>query len=132
MIFLILSGKITFLFPKSIILLFRRKMKDDLSQKNTRKYDIFLKCSEKTVFPKKSHGSMIFLVVLSGKIIFVFARNRILFFKRKMKDDLSQKNIWKYDISSNAPKRWSFQKKSRWNLTFLVLSGKMVFFFQKI
>ena len=28
-------------------------MKDDLSQKNTRKYDIFFKCSEKMVFPKR-------------------------------------------------------------------------------
>ena len=28
-------------------------MKDDLSQKNTWKYDIFFKCPEKMVFPKK-------------------------------------------------------------------------------
>ena len=27
-------------------------MKDDLSQKNTWKYDIFFKCPEKMVFPK--------------------------------------------------------------------------------
>ena len=31
-------------------------------------------------------------------------------------------------FSSNAPKRWSFQKKSHWNMVFLVLSGKMAFF----
>ena len=30
-----------------------RKMKDDLSQKNTLKFDVFCKCSEKIVFPKK-------------------------------------------------------------------------------
>ena len=35
-------------------------MKDDLSQKNTWKYDIFFKCSEKMVFSKKSHWNMIF------------------------------------------------------------------------
>ena len=29
---------------------------------------------------------------------------------------------------SNAPKRWSFQKGLRWDMEFLVLSGKMVFF----
>ena len=52
MIFLVLSGKMIFLFPENIILFFRRKMKDDLSQKNTWKYDIFFKCSEKMVFPK--------------------------------------------------------------------------------
>ena len=37
MIFLISSGKIIFLFPENMILLFRRKMKDDLSQKKKKK-----------------------------------------------------------------------------------------------
>ena len=60
-------------------------MKDDLSQNS------FLKCSEKMVFPKKLHWNMIFLVVLFGKMIFLFPENMILFFRRKMKDDLSQK-----------------------------------------
>ena len=32
----------------------KQKMKDDLSQKNTLKFDIFCKCSEKIVFPKKN------------------------------------------------------------------------------
>ena len=41
-----------YLFPKNMILFFRQKMKDDLSQKNTWKYDIFFKCPEKMVFPK--------------------------------------------------------------------------------
>ena len=53
MIFLVLSGKIMFLFPENMILYLRRKMKDDLSQKNTRKYDVFFKLSEKIVFPKR-------------------------------------------------------------------------------
>ena len=39
-----------FLFPDAHL---RRKMKDDLSQKNTRKYDIFFKLSEKMVFSKR-------------------------------------------------------------------------------
>ena len=34
----------------------------------------FCNCSEKIVFPKKSHWNMIFLV-LSGKMIFLFPRN---------------------------------------------------------
>ena len=54
MIFLVLSGKMIFLFPENIILFFRRKMKDDLSQKNTWKYDIFFKCSGKIIFPKEN------------------------------------------------------------------------------
>ena len=53
MIFLVLSGKIMFLFPENMILHLSRKMKDDLSQKNTRKYDIFFKLSEKMVFSKR-------------------------------------------------------------------------------
>ena len=53
MIFLVLSKKMIFLFPENIILFFRQKMKDDLSQKNTRKHDIFLKCSEEIVFSQK-------------------------------------------------------------------------------
>ena len=45
MIFLVLSGKIIVLFPENTISHLRRKMKDDLSQKNTRKYEIFFKLS---------------------------------------------------------------------------------------
>ena len=71
-------------------------MIDDLSQKNTWEYDILFKCSEKMVFPKKSHCNMIFVVVLPGKVIFLFPENMILFFRRKMKDDLSQKKKKKY------------------------------------
>ena len=108
MIFLVLSGKMIFLFPQNIILFFRRKMKDDLSQKNTWKYDIFFKCSEKMVFPKKSHWNMIFLV-LSGKMIFLFPENMIFFF------NIPHKNT----------------RKSHWNMIFLVRSGKMIFFFNR-
>ena len=42
-----------FLFPENMILNLTRKMKDDLSQKNTRKYDIFFKLSEKMIFSKR-------------------------------------------------------------------------------
>ena len=43
-----------FLFPDNMILHLRRKMKDDLSQKNTRKSDIFFKLSEKVVFSERA------------------------------------------------------------------------------
>ena len=91
-------------FPK---IFFRRKMKDDISQENTRKYNIFLKCSEKMVFLKqKSCWNMIFLVVLSGKMIFLFSRKYSLDGKWKM---IFLKKIWGNIIFSwNAPKRWSF------------------------
>ena len=55
MILLVLSKKTVFIFPE-MILFFRRKMKDDLSQKNTWKHYIFFKCSKKTVFPKNRSG----------------------------------------------------------------------------
>ena len=109
MIFLVLLGKMVFLFPENMMLFFRRKMKDDLSQKNTWKYDIFFKCSEKMIFPKQSHWNMIFLVASSRKIIF-FPENMILFFRWKMKDDLSQKIHGNTIFLSNASKAWSFQK----------------------
>ena len=54
MIFLVSSGKMIFLFSKNIILHLRQKMKDDLSQKNTQKYYIFFKPSEKMVFRKRA------------------------------------------------------------------------------
>ena len=54
MVFLVLSGKIIFIFPENMILHLRRKMNDDLSQKNIRKYDIFFKPSEKMVFTKRA------------------------------------------------------------------------------
>ena len=38
---LVLLGKMMFLFPENMILHLRRKMKDDIFQKNTRKYDIW-------------------------------------------------------------------------------------------
>ena len=57
----------------------------------------FSKYPEKLVFPKMLHWNMIFLV-FSGNMIFLFPENIILLFKQKVKDDYSQKDIWKYDI----------------------------------
>ena len=70
----------------------------------------FSKCSEKIIFPKKSHWNMIFLVS-SGKIIFLFPENMVLFVRRKMKDNLSQKNTWKYDAFFKCSEKMVFPKK---------------------
>ena len=78
MIFLALSGKMMFLFPKNMILFFRHKRKDDLSQKNTWKYDVFFKFSEKMAFPKNSRLNTIFFVI-SGKMVFLFSRKYDIF-----------------------------------------------------
>ena len=82
MIFLASPGKMRFLFPENIILFFRPKMKDDLSQKSTWKYDIFFKCSKRVAFPKTLRWNMIFLVS-SGNISFNFLQNIIYFLDGK-------------------------------------------------
>ena len=101
MIFLVSSGKMIFLFPESMILFFRRKVKDDLSppKKNTWKYDIFFKCSDdlKMVFPKKLHWNMICLISW-GKMAFLFPENMILFLRTENERWYFSKNTWKYDV----------------------------------
>ena len=71
------------------------------------------------------------LLVLSGKVIFLFPENMILPLRRKMKDDLSQKIHGNMIFFSNVLKRWSFRKGLRWDMIFLVLSGKMILFSRK-
>ena len=66
---------------------------------------------------KKSHWSLIFLVLL-GSMIFIFPENMILFFRRKMKDDLKKKIHGNMMFSSNVLKGWSFQKNSYLNMIF--------------
>ena len=91
--------------------------------------------SEKMVFPKKSHWTMIFFV-LSWKMIFLLPEKMILSPRRKIKDDLSQKNkqkthTWEYDIFFRCSEKMVFSKKLQWNMIFLVLPGKMGFFSRK-
>ena len=64
-----ISGKI-FLFPENMILFFRQKMKDDLSQKNTWKCDIYFKCSKKMVFPKKNRFQILLSSEKKGNLIY--------------------------------------------------------------
>lgn len=51
---------------------------------------------------------MVFLT-LSGKMKFLFQENMIFFFRRKLKDDLSQKSMWKCNIPTSVLKRWPSQ-----------------------
>ena len=86
MIFLVLSEKMIFLFPKiwsysldtegKIIFLKKNK-------KNTWKYHIFFRCSEKMVFLKNSRLNMKFW---KDGISF-FQKTWYFFFRRKMKED---------------------------------------------
>ena len=75
---------------------------------------------------------MIFLA-LSGKVIFFFPKNMISFcrltFLNKKKEEKIHGNMM---FSSNVLKRWSSQKKSDWNKSYLyysfVISRKTAFF----
>ena len=125
MIFLVLSGKIMFFFPKNMILHPRRKIKDDLSQKNTRKYDIFFKLSEKMVFSKGATPRDDLSCIIWKNGIF-FPENTIFFpWAGSERWPISRKT-WKYDIfrehvrvlqtQCHAPlskknQRWSYPAK---------------------
>ena len=91
----------------------------------------FSRRPEKMVFPKKSGWNMIFLV-LSGKMIFLVPKNITLPLGRKIKDYISQKKIWKYDLFEIFWNIWNIFfgcfEKLHSNMIFLVLSTKMVFF----
>ena len=89
MIFLVLLGKILFLFPENMILHLKQKMEDDFSENNTRKYDIFFKLSEKMVFSKRAtpghdHCSIIWRDGIS------FPKTWYSFLGQEVRDDLSQ------------------------------------------
>ena len=95
-----------------------------LKKQNTWKYDIFFKCSEKIVFPKKLHGNMIFLV-LSGKLVPVPPKLWVFFSFFGNLDELSREihgnmaffvymyKFYKYDITLLPKKnqRWSPHEK---------------------
>ena len=61
----------------------RRKMKDDLFQKNTRKYHIFFRSSEKKIFSKGAPRQDMIFLVLSGKMVFFSRKHDIFSLGRK-------------------------------------------------
>ena len=85
----------------------------------------FSKYSEMVVFPKKLHWNMIFFA-LSGKMIILFSKN-ILFFRRKMKGDLSRK----CDIFCGCSEKRVFPKNRIGIWCFLYYQKKMIFLFPK-
>ena len=88
-------------------------------------YFLFSGRPEQMVFPKIAPEYDLSCII--GKDEISFSQNMILHVRRKMKDDFSLK-IHRNVIFSGLLKRWSFQKGPRRHMTFLVLSGKMVFF----
>ena len=96
MIFLVLLGKMIFLSPENMILPLRRKMKDDLSQKNTRKYDIFFKRSEKMVFWKRAAPGHDFPCIIWKDGI--FSRKHDIFSMGGKWERPFSRNTWNYGI----------------------------------
>ena len=119
MIFLVLSGKIMFLFPENMILHLRKKMKDDLSQKNTRKYDIFIKLSEKMVFSKSATlGHDLSCITWKDGIFFQKRDISSLGRKREMTFLKKYMNIWYFLCTrtsvTNAVSDPSAKKSQGW------------------
>ena len=116
MIFLVLSGKMIFLFNENVILFFRRKRKFDLSREKKKEKKIHgnmtfsLNVSKIWSFQKHRTGIYLFCNVWKDGILF-FPKTWDFFFRRKMKNDLSQKThgnmifsvymckCYKYDIT---------------------------------
>ena len=75
-----------------------------------RPYLLFPNDLKRWSFPqKKLRWNRIFFV-LSRKLAFLFPKNIILFFSQKMKDNLSQKNAWKYDNLCKSSGKMVFSK----------------------
>ena len=96
----------------------------------TENHIFFFQTSWKDGVSKKPCWNKIFLA-LSGKIMFLLPENMILHLRRKMKMIFLKKILGNKTLSTNYLKRWSFQKGPRRDIIFLLLSGKMEFFFPK-
>ena len=116
-------------------------------KKNSWKYDIFFKCSEKVVFPKKLHWNMMFLISW-GKMAFIFPENMI-FLRTENERLYFSKNTWKYDVFCMLVKmiflcptnmklpfcqkaKMIFSRKIHLKMTVSALLKKMIFILEKI
>ena len=72
---------------------------------------------------------MTFLVL--SRNMFLFPENVILFFARTIKDDLSQKNIWKYVIFCKCSAKMVFQKVARAYVLSCIIKKDDISFSQK-
>ena len=125
MIFVVLSRKMIFLFPKNMILHVRRKMKDDLSQKKYTEIWYFLQTFWKDgLFKKGRAGTWSFLYYLERQ--YFFSRKHDIFSVGGKWGWPFWRNTWKYDIfcvhvrvletwrhapQSKKNQRWSYPAK---------------------
>ena len=97
-----------------MILHLRQKMKDDLSQKNKRKYDIFFKLSKKVVFAKRAAQGHDLSCIIWRKDGIFFPKT-YFFIGQKLRGDLSQETygnmtffVYTYTYKRQ---RWSYSVK---------------------
>ena len=97
-----------FFFRKYMIIFLRRKRKNDLSQKKTKKMEIwcFLQMFEKTVFQKKLLWNMIFNISKDrtsffpeNVIISLWTENERWFFSKNMLFSVYMHKCYKYHIT---------------------------------
>ena len=120
MIFLVLSGKMIFLFPENMILRVRRKMKDDLSLKIHGNMIFSSGPLKIWPFQKVPRRHMVFLV-LSGKLVF-FPENMIFFLRAESERRPFPGNIWKHDaLPSKKKKGYLIYRAEVWSLLKFIL-----------
>ena len=122
MICLVLSGKMIFLFPENIIVFFRRKMQDDLSQKKYMEIWYFLQMSQKDGFSKKKNHSGIWSFLYYLERWYFFPPENMIFFLWTENERWSfSRNTWKYDIFVYMYKCYKY------DITLLQKKSKMIF-----
>ena len=110
MIFLVLSGKIIFLFPESMILFFRQKIWDDLSQKKYMEIWYFLQMFWKDGLSTK--------IALEWDLSCIIWKDNILFTRKY--DIFSLDAKWKIIFLKKCMEIWYFLY-TRINVTNMVL-----------
>ena len=119
MIFVVLSRKMIFLFPKNMILHVRRKMKDDLSQKKYTEIWYFLQTFWKDgLFKKGRAGTWSFLYYLER--LYFFPKTWYFFRGRKVRVTFLKKYMEIYFLGTcegvtNVAPRPSVKKNQRWS-----------------
>ena len=99
---------------------------------NTARKNIFpfSKCSEKMVFPESLDWNVIFLE-LSRKMIFLFLKILIIFFRRKRKITFLKEIHGIMTFSESVLKRWLFHKNCTARWSFLHYHQKFSIFFSQ-
>ena len=107
------SRKMILLLPENMILFSVRKM-NVLSQKNTWKYDIFLKCSEQMVFPKKIALEYNLSCTIREEDISFSRKYEIFSMEGKWKMIFVKKKYIEISCSLYIRKRWCFLFLQMW------------------